>query len=192
VKVSEVFWSIQGEGLQAGKPMVFLRLAGCNATPEFQCWRWCDTQYAKGQGKEQGVSEILNAVTALPATKWVCLTGGEPLAQPLTELLTALHDAGRKIALETNGTLPWRDYHFDWVAVSPKLDWISPGHGRIDEVKWVIANEADLQRIKDYGGYTLLQPCHNQPAAIGLCLLALKEHPDWRLSLQLHKIIKVR
>ena len=130
--VQEIFYSIQGEGQWTGQPMVFIRLAGCNLNCSF-----CDTVWDKG--KAMSTEEIVQEVKKYPARR-VVLTGGEPLLQPLQELLVALREF--EVHLETNGTQPLRDVRnlFNWIAISPKspVDSLSDEtFSYADEVKFL-------------------------------------------------------
>lgn len=194
LRVAETFYSIQGEGIQAGTPMFFIRLAGCNADESFRCWDWCDTKYARGHtGTEVAVTDLAQSVPA--NVRWVCLTGGEPMLQRITPLARALDRVGVGLAVESNGTLPWAFLRQEcklWMTLSPKgppmrSPWLA------DEIKWVIGDLHDAALVEEYlPAATLLQPRDNDPLALELCLDLLKEHPGWRLSLQLHKMIHVR
>ena len=187
------FWSIQGEGLRAGQPTIFIRLAGCNATPEFWCWEWCDTKWARSKYNDPvSENEILEQIMCLPQSDWICITGGEPLITDLAPLVTLLKKKGYLIQIETNGTL-YQNLSIDHWTVSPKTSCIEEVYwGIAKEIKWIVSEKSDLNRIKMpdfYWGRTFLQPNNNDPEAIKICLDALKEHPDWSLSLQIHKII---
>lgn len=164
--ISEIFYSLQGEGTLAGTPSVFVRTSGCN----LRC-RWCDTPYAswKPEGTEMSVEAIIQAVQAHP-TRFVVVTGGEPmLAKEMPLLLAALRAAGKHITIETAGTIPPSGVPCDLASISPKLGNSTPGpeagawvekHERTRlqpevlrewcsgyEVQWkfVISSEADLQ-----------------------------------------------
>lgn len=132
--VQEIFYSLQGEGLHTGTPMSFIRLSGCNLNCEF-----CDTVYDRQ--KPMTTDEIIEEVLEYPSLK-VVLTGGEPLIQPVEELLNALHSRGLSVHLETNGTQPIQDsfYQFAWIAVSPKspVETLSKITFRLaDEIKFL-------------------------------------------------------
>lgn len=100
MKVNEIFYSIQGEGIQSGCPTIFVRLTGCN----LRC-KWCDTQYAYDEGREMTSNEIIAEINKYPS-KLICITGGEPLTQTGTEaLIGELLEAGYNINLETNGSI---------------------------------------------------------------------------------------
>jgi len=112
VKVCEIYRSIQGEGLDIGRPTTFVRLSGCNLKCTF-----CDTKYAWTEFKEMTPEEVASEVYKLGCRN-ICITGGEPLLQDLTELLDRLRH--RRVTIETNGTI-WADYDVDLWTVSPKL-----------------------------------------------------------------------
>ncbi|BAE49051.1 7-carboxy-7-deazaguanine synthase [Paramagnetospirillum magneticum] len=197
--VREIFHSLQGEGVQAGRPAVFLRFAGCNlwsgreADRETATCRFCDTDFVGGEKypDAQGLAEAVKAVGG--ATRYVVVTGGEPGLQLDGALVEALHGLGFEVAIETNGTVELPS-GLDWVCVSPKAG-TTLKVTRGDELKLVFpqagAMPGDFEHL-DFA-YFLLQPmdgperdAHTR-AAIGHCLT----HPRWRLSLQTHKIVGI-
>lgn len=135
--VSEIFYSIQGEGELAGVPSVFIRTSGCN----LRC-RWCDTPYAswKPEGEEMSVGQILNEVGKFPARHCV-LTGGEPMiARGIHELAAALHAKDWHITIETAGTVEPGGIACDLASISPKLANSTPVAGGADEA-WIDRHE---------------------------------------------------
>ena len=179
--VNEIFYSIQGEGYHTGTPAVFVRLSGCNLRCDF-----CDTDHSRST--LMTVGEIVDEVLQYPAVT-VILTGGEPSLQPIGALVDKLHEAGRRVHIETNGTRPLPD-GIDWVTCSPK-----PGADvvldRCDELKIVYTGQ-DVEAIAAGidAAHHFLQPCSGlNTAAVVDYLLA---HPRWRLSLQTHKLIDIR
>ena len=114
-RITEIFYSVQGEGLKQGLPMVFIRLAGCN----LHC-RFCDTKYALKGGREKGVAEILRAAGRYRCRR-VCITGGEPFLQNLSSLVKCLKRESYWVSAETSGTL-WQRLSLDWLTVSPKQE----------------------------------------------------------------------
>ena len=112
-KIREIFYSLQGEGCNTGLPVVFVRFSGCN----LRC-PWCDTDFSTYT--EYTAEQIVNSAIQLNAkARYVILTGGEPSLQVDDELINALHNAGYKIAIETNGTRPLPE-KIDWITCSPK------------------------------------------------------------------------
>jgi 7-carboxy-7-deazaguanine synthase len=205
--VKEIFYTLQGEGANAGRPAVFCRFAGCNLwsgreddRADAVC-RFCDTDFVGtdglGGGKFAEAAQLADAVAALWPEGWdyrfVVCTGGEPLLQLDAPLIEALHARGFAIAIETNGTLPVPD-GVDWVCVSPKAD-AELVVRRGDELKVVVPQ--DGQRLDDYArldfDHFLLQPMDgpardlNTRLAIDWC----KRHPRWRLSMQTHKYLNI-
>lgn len=207
--VKELFYTLQGEGANAGSPAVFLRFAGCNLwsgreedRPAAIC-QFCDTDFlgTNGPGGGQFCSPELLAHAV--ASVWpsngarvrrlVVCTGGEPLLQLDESLVTALHNVGFEVAVETNGTVaPPRGV--DWICVSPKAGTdlvLRTGH----ELKLVFPQAgAEPRQFEDLEfQHFFIQPMdgpareHNTQLALRYCL----DHPKWRLSLQLHKIIGV-
>ncbi len=215
--VKELFWSVQGEGVNAGRPAVFLRFSGCNLwtgrETERQrgrgaCARWCDTDFlgtdGTGGGRYETAQELARAVAATagggdsrpswPGVRLVVCTGGEPLLQLDEPLVAALHAEGFELAVETNGTLPLPP-GCDWVSVSPKAGTelvVRSG----DELKLVFPQPgAEPERFTQLEfRHFVLQPlddpgrARHVEAALAYCLA----HPRWRLGLQLHKELGVR
>ncbi len=205
--VKEIYYTLQGEGAQAGRPAVFCRFAGCNlwsgreedrgaATCNF-----CDTDFVGTDGPGGGKFADASALARPAALRggatrarrpFVVLTGGEPMLQVDEALIDALHEAGFAIAIETNGTLPV-PRAIDWICVSPKAG--APLLQRSgDELKLVYPQAsfapAEVEGL-DFAHF-LLQPMDagaksaaNLRAAIDYCLA----HPKWRLSVQTHKLL---
>ena len=137
MRISEIFYSIQGEGELTGVPTVFIRTSGCN----LRC-RWCDTPYAswKPEGEEMGIEEILSEVKKHPARHCV-LTGGEPMvARGVKELAAALRAEARHITIETAGTVPPEGIACDLASLSPKLSNSTPSANEIDQA-WIERHE---------------------------------------------------
>jgi 7-carboxy-7-deazaguanine synthase len=203
LKIAEIFPSIQGEGLRQGEPTLFIRLAGCN----LECY-FCDTKYAWKEGRKHSTAQVLEKVNKLryrfPA-QWVCLTGGEPLIQDVTELVKGLKREGLKVQVETNGTF-YRPLPVDWYSVSPKPDkyFYRPEYrAKAKEVKVILTKNLDLELIKrlreEFPERTplLLQPQSNRKWSIILGIKLLKQAleaglKNIRLSGQLHKVFGLR
>ncbi len=206
--VKEIFYTLQGEGHHAGRQAVFCRFAGCNLWTGTEARRasavcqFCDTDFVGTDGEGGGkfktahsLAERINALwpTAYPAHKFVVCTGGEPLLQLDAPLIEAMHAAGFEVAIETNGTLPV-PAGVDWVCVSPKMGARLVVHAG-DEIKVVIPQPGqplDVYAALDFDHYYLqamdgpLQAA-NQRLAIDYC----KAHPQWKLSLQTHKLLQI-
>ena len=184
-RVNEIFYSLQGEGSFTGTPMVFVRFSGCNRACSF-----CDTDFEKYAPLT--AQEILAEVRRYPAHR-VVLTGGEPLLQTDAELINILHLAGYIIHIETNGTLPVPD-GIDWVTCSPKTPPLNIQPERVNEIKVVFTGQTEeeltaLRRQFRNTALFYLQPCSgsNIPQTVERVLSL----PDWRLSLQTHKLIDI-
>lgn len=203
LKVSEIFFSLQGESSRAGLPTVFIRLTGC----PLRC-RWCDTEYAFHGGQWLHFDDILQRVKS-HQTPYVCVTGGEPLAQKrCLTLLEELVQAGFSVSLETAGALPIKDVH---PAVKIIMDLKAPDSGEAghnhwanidalkpeDEVKFVIASQADYHwSVTQLEKYRLSERCGVLFSPVAQImpprLLAewiLRDHLPVRFQMQLHKII---
>jgi 7-carboxy-7-deazaguanine synthase (Cx14CxxC type) len=201
--VKEIFLTLQGEGMQAGRRAVFLRLAGCNLwsgreqdRAAAQC-NFCDTDFV-GMDGENGGRYDAAALAAKVEALWgqgdyplVVITGGEPMLQLDALLVDALHGRGFEIAVETNGTLP-APAGIDWICVSPKAGTeVVQRQG--DELKLVWPQAGvDPEALLgwDFRHY-LIQPmdCADAEAARQAAIDYVLAHPQWRLSLQTHKLL---
>jgi 7-carboxy-7-deazaguanine synthase len=194
LKVNEVFYSIQGEGLRTGQASVFVRLSGCNLACEF-----CDTDHS--QYTEMTEEQIIRQVQQIGGPcRWVVLTGGEPLIQPVRPLITMLRPAGYKVQVETNGTqnalTGAEGCGAQHLSVSPKGVVSQQALGRnLSEIKVVARDENDVLRAESMLGWGVpvyLQPVSNDPEAIKLCVQSVLKNPELRLSVQLHRLIGIR
>lgn len=208
--VKECFYTLQGEGVQAGRAAVFCRFSGCNLWTGREADRatavcsFCDTDFV-GVGPDGGkfatADDLADAIAARwPADapsdvpKFVVCTGGEPLLQLDGPAIEALHQRGFQVAVETNGTQP-APPGLDWICVSPKADAplvLTTG----DELKLVFPQPLAMPERFDGMAFRhfLLQPmdgahaAHNTREALAYCLA----HPRWRLSVQTHKALGIR
>ena len=207
-QVKEIFYTLQGEGRQTGRPAVFMRFAGCNLWTGREKDRakvvcdFCDTDFVGTDGEGGGSFEDATVLTDAVAATWrgkgtgrpfVVMTGGEPLLQVDAVLIDALHAAGFEIAVETNGTIEAPD-GIDWICVSPKAD---------AELKQLTGNELKLvypqakampERFEGLAfDYFMLQPMDGPDAAANTraCVDYCRDHPTWRLSLQTHKMLGI-
>lgn len=199
-RINEIFLSLQGEGRNAGRAAVFVRFSGCNL-----CCPFCDTDFKKY--KEMTADEVINAIYEEcgdnPLPSLCVITGGEPSLQLDVELIDALHDTGMEVAVETNGTKPLPPF-VDFVTVSPKSPFIDNAKVMLteaDEVKVVMTEDISIEEIRSFeaikADHYYIQPCDTgflEPnrRIIARCVEFIKYHPNWKLSLQQQKIIKVR
>jgi 7-carboxy-7-deazaguanine synthase (Cx14CxxC type) len=207
--VKEIFFTLQGEGARAGRAAVFLRFSGCNLWSGLEkdrataVCKFCDTEFVGTDGTGGGKFVDAGALAKAVAAQWpantggkpyVVCTGGEPLLQLDPSLIAALHAAGFEIAIETNGTL-LPPPGIDWICVSPKAD-ADQALTRGDEIKLVYPQQGgDPARyaMQDFSHF-FLQPMDsanraaNTEAATAYCMA----HPQWRLSLQTHKLLGIR
>ncbi len=203
LRITEIFYSLQGEASRVGLPTVFVRLTGC----PLRC-TWCDTTYSFSGGKIMEIADILAVVGSHPAHQ-VCVTGGEPLAQKdCLPLLTALYDAGYDVSLETSGA-------FDIAPVDPRVSCImdlkAPDSGEAaknlwtnlahlkprDEIKIVIASREDYEWARevvhahglDARCPVLFSPAQGSVEPAALAGWILEDGLPVRFQLQLHKLL---
>ncbi len=189
--LAEIFYSVQGEGTWVGTPAVFVRLAGCN----LNC-RFCDTDYSI---KEFATADdIITRVREVGGNcPMVVLTGGEPLAQTASSaLIAALRADGRRVHIESNGTVHVELPKDVWLTVSPKERLHPAMASRADEVKLIVDGRVPDEWFGAFGEReipTFLQPEGNKRSNVVLALEAAKRCPArFRLSVQTHKFIGVR
>jgi 7-carboxy-7-deazaguanine synthase len=206
--IKEIFYTLQGEGMQAGRPAVFCRFSGCNLWSGREedrstaVCQFCDTDFVgtngEGGGKFKDAAGLAAAIDALwpasyPASKYVVFTGGEPLLQLDAALIREAHAHGFEIAIETNGTIEVPP-GVDWICVSPKMG-AELKVKRGNELKVVIPQEN--QTLADYEAldfeHFLVQAMDgplaaaNTRRAIEIC----KNNPKWKLSIQTHKLLQI-
>ena len=206
-KVKEAFYTLQGEGAQAGRAAVFLRFTGCNLWSGREedrhgaVCRFCDTDFVGTDGTNGGrytqvqCADLVEGLWPGGGTPYVVCTGGEPLLQLDAPLVAELRGRGFEVAVETNGTLPLPPGGVDWVCVSPKAAAglaLTTG----DELKLVYPQAeaaADPARFADLNfTHFFLQPkdeagADHTAATVAYCMT----HPRWRVSLQTHKIMGI-
>jgi len=185
--VNEIFYSLQGEGFHTGRAAVFVRFAGCNLRCPF-----CDTDFSHSEPMTAAqIAERVFAYSTDPDTL-IVLTGGEPSLQVDKPLIDVLHSRRQTIAIETNGTHSLPD-GIDWVTLSPKAG-STVLLTRADELKVVFTGQTstELDTLKNSIQTThyYLQPCScsNTEAVVAY----IRQHPQWRLSLQTHKYIHIQ
>lgn len=209
--VREMYYTLQGEGAQSGRPAVFLRFAGCNLWSGRErdranaVCRFCDTRFVgtggPGGGKFATAASLASAVAAKwpastpPTVPYVVCTGGEPLLQLDTEAIDAMHALGFEIGVETNGTIAAPE-GLDWICVSPKAG-ASVVQTTGDELKLVYPQAEPEAQPEQFDtlpfSHYFLQPLdnadreRNTAAAIEYCL----RHPQWKLSVQMHKLVGI-
>ena len=206
--IKEIFYTLQGEGAQAGRPAVFCRFSGCNLWSGRESDRatavckFCDTDFVGTDGELGGkfvdgasLAQTINSLwpANYTASKYVVFTGGEPLLQLDAALIDSMHACGFEIAIETNGTLPVPE-GVDWVCVSPKVGSELVVR-RGSELKVVIPQQG--QALENYEAlefdHFFVQPMdgpaieQNTRLAIDVC----KRNPKWKLSLQTHKLLQI-
>ena len=188
MKINEIFYSLQGEGHYTGTPAVFVRFAGCNLKCSF-----CDTDFTSFT--EMTEDDIVREIGQYP-TNHIVITGGEPTLQITASLVSKLHEAGKYVQIETNGTNVLPDgCNIDWVTCSPKYKAVRLQH--IDELKVVFEGQDMSQYDCLTASEYRLQPCDTQDEGKNKEILRqtidfILKNPKWKLSLQTHKILNVR
>lgn len=185
LRVNDIFYSLQGEGYNAGRAAAFVRFAGCNLRCPF-----CDTEFESFS--EMTADDILKAIGAYP-TRFVVLTGGEPTLQVDEAFVDFLHQHGYEVAMESNGTCR-APGNLDWLTVSPKCEGQQK---HCNELKVIFTSP---QSVSDFGieaDIRSLQPCDTGDTVrnaqiLSDCICYIKQHPQWRLSLQMHKLIGIK
>lgn len=219
--ISEIFTSIQGEGLYSGTAMTFVRFAGCSVgrpippaerdpkEPAYRelCHAWdgrsflCDTDFRRKE-----VLTVAELIDKIPQNvRRVCFTGGEPLNHDLLDIAWALRHGDHIVHVETSGTveLPvWANNDWVWLTVSPKKDVLALSLSRAHEIKLLVDSEFNLKKADELvsqcsqNALIWVQPINSEweldRRHIDSCIEIIKQRPGWRLSSQLHKIWKVR
>lgn len=193
-RLNEIFYSLQGEGYHTGTPAVFIRFSGCNLRCAF-----CDTRHQ--EGKLMSLEDIVTEIKRYPNAGMVVLTGGEPSLFIDEDFVEAIKEAGKLVAIETNGTRPLPS-NLDWVTLSPKTGF-SGGDvepcvlKNCDELKVVYLGQDLKQYNSIKADHKFLQPCfstdeNERQANMKACVDAVMSNPAWRLSLQIHRVLGIR
>ncbi len=204
LRITEVFYSLQGEARDSGHPTVFVRLTGC----PLRCG-YCDSEYAFHGGERLTFNQLLEQVNQYPSDR-VCVTGGEPLAQAMCrDFLVALCNAGYKVSLETSGAMDIGNID---PRVSIVMDLKTPGSGELeknlwsnigklsekDQIKFVICDRRDFEwaefKIDEHALYertgdVLISPCYGELEPSTLARWILESQPKARFQIQLHKLL---
>lgn len=188
--VNEIFYSLQGEGGRSGEASIFIRLTICNLNCSF-----CDTDFAKGD--EMIVEDILEEIKKYPC-KWIIWTGGEPTIQLRDEHLAFFRQHGYKQAIETNGTRRVPSL-IDYITCSPKQDYesIKSRIPKVNEIRMPIKKGDPVPDISIFpkADRYFLSPIFDADKMntenVSYCVELIKQHPEWQLSLQIHKLIHI-
>ncbi len=191
MRVNEIFYSLQGEGRFTGTPAVFLRLSGCNLKCSF-----CDTSHE--DGVEMEPAEIIGEILKYPS-RHIVITGGEPSLQLDRDFVERLHQHGYFVQVETNGMNRLPD-NVDWITCSPKYKPIC--YDEVQEIKYVYEGKESEEKILSLFSSVraeehYLQPCDvknpkSNAEILAGCINFIKDYPEWKLSLQTHKILNIR
>lgn len=200
MRISEVFFSLQGEGLRAGTANIFIRFSGCNLKCDIEPGELspggfaCDTEFMSG--REMKAEEILAfCLKIAPNCKSIICTGGEPTLQITPEFVSTFKKAGYYLAIESNGTRPVLD-GFDWISISPKIAEHAIKQLTASECKYVRSLGQGIPRPVIKADYYLISPGFDSHELdrenLEWCIKLVKENPEWRLSMQQHNVWKVR
>lgn len=190
LKVVDIFYSIQGEGSQVGVPCIFIRLYGCNLTCPF-----CDEFLHKGEYEELDFESVLHRIKVYPSMH-VVITGGEPSIYNLHGFIEFLQAYMYSVAVETNGYNFSNISNANWITYSPK-HWDSIAKHGYDEIKFVVAEDSPVEKILEFKSYKpiFIQPQNDSDKPnmknVRFCLEFVKAHPQFILSVQLHKFLGV-
>ena len=191
-RINEIFYSLQGEGRHSGRAAVFIRMSGCNLKCPF-----CDTDFHSYT--EMTAEDIVSYIRKWRDCGFIVLTGGEPTLQVDEHLVYALKQEGFFVAMETNGTGTVAK-GVDWITLSPKTCFVEHAPElkmqSVNEVKVVFDGIHDPAFYENIDGLHYLQPCDVGDAVrnreiIAQCVEYIKQHPQWSLSLQTHKLIHI-
>ena len=192
LNVKQIFYSLQGEGGRQGAASIFIRLSGCNLNCDF-----CDTDFSSGE--KMSLGQILLIIKQFPC-RWIVWTGGEPTLQLTDKCLQFFKLAGFLQAIESNGCKPLSKL-LDYTVISPKketIDFLQEINSRVDEIRMPIRKGDSILLIKSLpiADYFFLSPIFTENQAetkanIDYCVEQVKQYPEWRLSLQMHKWIGI-
>ena len=190
LNVVELFYSIQGEGSQVGIPCIFIRLHGCNLSCSF-----CDETLHKGAYESLSFDEILTKMKAYPSYH-VVITGGEPSLYDLNGFIEFLHAHMYSVAVETNGYNFSNIVSANWITYSPK-EWKEIAQHGYDEIKFIVSQTSDVSLLLEFKSYKpmFIQPQNDKDKPnydnVAFCVDFVKKHPQFILSVQLHKFLGV-
>ena len=192
LNVNEIFYSLQGEGGRTGEASIFIRLTRCNLNCDF-----CDTDFESGQ--DMSPEEILSEILQYPC-QWIIWTGGEPTLQLTDEVLLFFKTKGYKQAIESNGSKSLSKL-LDYTVCSPKgndFAFVKKINPKVDEIRLPMKVKGKLpgfELLPEAEAYFLspIFTSDSQTTAenIDYCVELVKEHPEWRLSVQMHKLINI-
>ncbi len=193
MKISEIFYSLQGEGYHTGRAAIFIRFYGCNRSCDF-----CDEPLHKTSYYNITAEEIIEKLIDFPSD-FIVLTGGEPSISNLNPLIKKLQDLSYTVAVETNGYRPDNISEADWITYSPKELIHTHSHPFYDELKLVVNRHVNTDEILHFAA-NIHRPVFLQPQAngdkldfqnIAHCIKLVKCHPQFKLSLQIHKLLNI-
>lgn len=206
--VNEIFYSLQGEGVRSGTANVFVRFKGCNLECRMECGDKsiggfdCDTEFESGM--KMLPHDLIDACEAMVVKQTnsnhvqfnVIFTGGEPALQLDKELVSMFKDSGWYTAIETNGSMDVSDLGLDWITVSPKVAEHAIRQMTADEVKYVRGNLQGIPKPKCKAKYKVVSPAFNglekNQDAVLWCIELVKQNPEWQMSVQDHKLWRIR
>lgn len=191
-KITEIFYSIQQEGVHCGKPAIFIRFFGCNLTCSF-----CDEPLHRTYQQNFTQTQLFEEIKKYPSQN-IILTGGEPSLYSLNNLIKELQKKGYYICVETNGYKPENIKEANWITLSPKT--LDNFENFYDEIKFIVNENTNTQKILECAKHEK-KPIYIQPESnlkdvnyknINFCIKLVKQNPHLRLSIQTHKLIYIK
>ncbi|WP_457602515.1 7-carboxy-7-deazaguanine synthase QueE [Nitratifractor sp.] len=188
LKITSIFYSVQGEGSHTGTAAIFIRFHGCNLSCSF-----CDDTLHTGSFRFMSPEKILDEIAAYPA-RFIVLTGGEPTLYPLNPFICFLQEHGYYVSIESNGYCLENVSQADWITYSPK-EWTKLLRKGYDEIKFIVSKDSPLHYLLNFQSdkpiYVQPQNLFDLPDIdnVRFCVDLVKKYPRFRLSVQLHKFL---
>lgn len=194
-RINEIFSTLQGEGINAGTPCIFVRFSACNQACRQETHGFdCDTEFVSG--RKMTMDDLTKSIKKLRSkAKWIVLTGGEPALQVDKSLISTLHKLNYRLAIETNGSIKLPS-GIDWITVSPKVAEHAIRQRKANEVKYVRKKGQQIPKTVVKADHYFISPAFKghglDKEDLNWCVQLVKKNPEWKLSVQQHKIWGIR